>query len=355
MNVQEEHLNFKCSHAAALFIPGIHKLSRTDVECQWKRPKQKGETPKAACDFFSATKAYSVLNREPTSEDREWLYNELVEYGRFTAMSWIMSPEPTIEPRNLIAAIVDDIIQSKGFIEKSKEEQIKYFRDTMSLNEGEIKDVAELTCGQRVKDSWHMIRKGRLTASNFGIVLNSKRISPSLMKRVMSEYDLSRVKAVAWGINNEAEAIAKFTSISGLEVKETGIWLEESGLLGASPDGLVGQDAVLEVKCPYSLREEMIKEGLAKKSFCLDYDDNLGFSLKRNHAYWHQVQGQMHLTGRKCCYFVVWTTRDTQVLNITKDEEWGENLDTLRSFHLNYIFPEITKGDCNLQPQASSI
>ncbi|CAH3114999.1 unnamed protein product [Pocillopora meandrina] len=28
---------FKCSHAAALFIHGIHNLSRTDVECQWRK------------------------------------------------------------------------------------------------------------------------------------------------------------------------------------------------------------------------------------------------------------------------------------------------------------------------------
>ena len=40
------------------------------------------------------------------------------------------------------------------------------------------------------------------------------------MKHLMSEYDLSRVKAVAWGVNNEAEAIARCSSIAGLEVKD---------------------------------------------------------------------------------------------------------------------------------------
>ena len=79
---------FKCSHAAALFIHGIQNMSQTDVEYQWK----KVENPRAACDLFPATKAYSVLSREPTSEDRECLYKELVAYGRFTAMGWIMRP-----------------------------------------------------------------------------------------------------------------------------------------------------------------------------------------------------------------------------------------------------------------------
>lgn len=30
---------FKCSHAAALFIHGIYNLSRTDIECQWRKRK----------------------------------------------------------------------------------------------------------------------------------------------------------------------------------------------------------------------------------------------------------------------------------------------------------------------------
>ena len=30
---------YKCSHAAALYIHGIHNLSRTDIECQWKRKR----------------------------------------------------------------------------------------------------------------------------------------------------------------------------------------------------------------------------------------------------------------------------------------------------------------------------
>ena len=30
---------FKCSHTTALFIHGIYNLSRTDVECQWRKRK----------------------------------------------------------------------------------------------------------------------------------------------------------------------------------------------------------------------------------------------------------------------------------------------------------------------------
>ena len=75
---------------------------------------------------------------------------------------------------------------------------------------------------------------------NFGSVLNAGRITPSLLKRLLGEFDLSRVKAVQWGVQNEAEAINHFRKCTGLPVAETGIWLDPNGVLGASPDGLIG-------------------------------------------------------------------------------------------------------------------
>lgn len=81
---------------------------------------------------------------------------------------------------------------------------------------------------------------------------------------------------MAWGVTNEAEAIKTFTAETNLEVVETGVWLDKSGFLGASPDGLVGEDHVLEVKCSYTFRnettEEPLKRGwiiLTQKESCL--------------------------------------------------------------------------------------
>ena len=40
---------------------------------------------------------------------------------------------------------------------------------------------------------------GRLTAIYFGSFINANRVTPSLIKRLSGEYDISHVKAVAWG------------------------------------------------------------------------------------------------------------------------------------------------------------
>ena len=71
----------------------------------------------------------------------------------------------------------------------------------------------------------------------------------------------------------------------------------ELGFLGASPDGIVRDEAatdthgLLEIKCPVGT---VSVETLASqdKSFCLSFDDSR-LCLKRTHAYSSKVQMQM--------------------------------------------------------------
>jgi hypothetical protein len=42
----------------------------------------------------------------------------------------------------------------------------------------------------------------------------------------------------------------------------TGTWLDKTGTLAASPDGLIGKDSVCEIKTNYKLRNESIKNYL---------------------------------------------------------------------------------------------
>lgn len=66
-----------------------------------------------------------------------------------------------------------------------------------------------------------------------------------------------------WGVNNEQEALKAFTLLTGKTVQETGTWLDASGILGASPDGIVDHATVQEAKCPYTERNLTIEEAIA--------------------------------------------------------------------------------------------
>ena len=66
---------------------------------------------------------------------------------------------------------------------------------------------------------------------------------------------------------------------------------------------LVGEDHVLEAKCSYTFRNATIEDALKSETFCLEKKEDGSYGLKENHAYWHQVQGQMYLAIRNYCYF----------------------------------------------------
>jgi len=79
-------------------------------------------------------------------------------------------------------------------------------------------------------------------------------------------------------------------------------------------------------------------------SFFLTKSEYGSFELKRDHVYWHQLQGQMHLTKRNICYFVVWTTKETVVIKVIKDLQWGSNLELLKQFYKSNILPKLVEG-----------
>ena len=45
-----------------------------------------------------------------------------------------------------------------------------------------------------------------------------------------------------------------------ISVQRTGIWLSTSGMLGASPSGIVDDAQIIEVKCPFSARQTPLRE-----------------------------------------------------------------------------------------------
>ena len=295
--------------------------------------------------MFPLPKNYVAITRSPNTADRQALYESLKAYGKFTGLCWLMNPEPAPQAK-LPVPTIEEIIYSDEFIQtRGAQQQLDCLVRKAKITEGDVLLVSQITVGQRDNPAWHLARRGRLTASNFGSVLRAKRVTPSLLKRLLGEYDLSRVKAIQWGVNNEAEAVKAFTNLTGETVKETGIWLDGSGILDASPDGIVAGDSVLEVKCPYAERNMTIEEAVnTSPNFCLKKTESGQYALKEEHVYWHQVQGEIHFSHRMFCYFVVWTCKDVVVLKISKDELWSENISKLTQFYFEHLFSKVVEG-----------
>ncbi|XP_052709168.1 uncharacterized protein LOC128183959 [Crassostrea angulata] len=233
-----------------------------------------------------------------------------------TALHWILSPEVPVEKTPV--PLVEDLLLSGSFLHA--EDQDNWLRTQLKVTEGIINTTAEKSKGQRNIAVWAIVRKLRITASNFGQVLKAarrKRMRKSLLKRLLSAYNLDRSPAILWGITNERAAIDSYI-ILGAYVEETGVWLHESGAIGA--DGAVQ----------------------TVPGFFLETADGY-LHLKAHSDYYHQIQGQLYITKKKCCDLIVWTPTDLAINRNVKDINWSAKIDNLIDFYFQKFIPEVKK------------
>lgn len=105
-------------------------------------------------------------------------------------------------------------------------------------------------------------------------------------------------------------------------MQECGLFVSSSfPMLAASPDGLISDDIVVEVKCPYAARNDLIS---ATSVPYLTVCPTAGYLLNKDHQYYFQVQGQLLCTGRKICKFVVFTLKGLVVADVHRDDSFND-------------------------------
>jgi putative phage-type endonuclease len=188
---------------------------------------------------------------------------------------------------------------------------------------------------------WFKARKGRVTGSSVGAILGlSPFMAPDdVMRRMVREYhnEESEFKgnvATQWGTTNESGACVEYEMETGNTVELCGFYTHEHWL-GASPDGLIGSNGLVEFKCPYSMRRG---EGRFKTA------------LEQMH-YYAQMQIQLFITDRDFCDFFQWSPQKTQLEVVSRDDQFlNENVPKLRAFYEAYLL-ERDRPDRHLSPK----
>lgn len=177
-------------------------------------------------------------------------------------------------------------------------------------------------------DKWFAARLGKVTASRVADVIATTKTGYSASRaNYMAQLVVERMTgkqtesytnaAMEWGTNTEPLARAAYEAEKGLLVDETGLVDHPSiPMSGASPDGLVGDDGLIEIKCPNTAThiENLLSKSVDKK-------------------YITQMQWQMACTGRKWCDFVSFDPRMGEglqmvVIRVDRDEDYIQMLET---------------------------
>ena len=150
---------------------------------------------------------------------------------------------------------------------------------------------------------WFAKRLGKVTASRIADLMARTKSGPAAsranyMAQLVTERLTGRPTegykspAIDWGIEQEANARAAYSARMGVLVDEVDFVDHPELEAGASPDGLVGEDGLIEIKCPNTATMlEYIEERTIPQKYRL------------------QMQWQMAVTGRAWCDFVAYDPR----------------------------------------------
>ncbi|EZA49485.1 hypothetical protein X777_12279 [Ooceraea biroi] len=202
------------------------------------------------------------------------------------------------------------------------------------------------TRGQSDCELWQSLRREMLTASNFGIVCRM-RPTTSCAATVKSILFPPSIETVAMKYGRDMEDVAKKQIAAKLnkDIRPCGLFIdEENPCLGASPDGLIDEDGLLEIKCPLSA-ENLTTDEVVQKLPQLKtvFDKKNPDEMNQKHRFFYQVQGQLNITRRDYCIFVVWTPKSFKIVRVSRDESFWKNqmLPLLIRFYNESMLPEI--------------
>lgn len=135
-------------------------------------------------------------------------------------------------------------------------------------------------------------------------------------------------------------------------VEDTGLWVkEEFPYLGCSPDGLVKKNGTIirlvEIKCPYVLRRVHPKNfsnhltETQLENFPLKQHSNGKITMKKNHAYYFQVQMQMDVMNVIVSDFFLWSKKGFLRIEVDYNPSfWVPKRNLLEMKHKGLLVPE---------------
>jgi len=153
-------------------------------------------------------------------------------------------------------------------------------------------------------EEWHKARLGKVTASRVKDVMAKTKTGYGasrqnyMMELVCQTLSGSKEEgftsaAMKRGVELEPDARNAYQFFENADVTECGLIIHPTlDLFAASPDGLVGDDGLIEIKCPNTATHlDFLETGKPKREYIL------------------QMHAQMLCTGRKWCDFVSYDDR----------------------------------------------
>lgn len=193
----------------------------------------------------------------------------------------------------------------------------------------------EITDYEQGTDKWKQAKLGKFSGSTFHVFLGeSKTKDEKLMKiageRFFQDYEEEDYASYAMqrGTLLEPEARRLYSAVYDVDVRQVGLLEAEGkydGWLVCSPDGLVGDDGMIEIKSPLA------------HTF-IDWVSKKGGELYIKPEYMTQIQLNLYVSEREWCDFVVYHPRvGIKVRRVMTDPEYFKKIENALDYGIDFI------------------
>ncbi|CAG2218740.1 unnamed protein product [Mytilus edulis] len=185
----------------------------------------------------------------------------------------------------------------------------KCCNEFISISIEEAMNLENVTVRQFDCTEWFNQRKKRITASQFArVAKRKKQVNEKFLQSLFDPKKFSSA-ATSYGTANETVAKKQYAEkYKDNHLHDCGLVVNPGfSFLGATPDGKLcsnGTTGIIEIKCPYAVRDLKIEEAVVTANFCLQKNGDV-LVMNKGHDHYYQVQGQLLLSGATFCEFIV--------------------------------------------------
>jgi hypothetical protein len=223
------------------------------------------------------------------------------------------------------------------------------FLQNLKKSPEERERIARETILQSGCSEWLELRRNILTASNFGRVIR-RRLDTScqnMVKDILYKKSIDHVQSIRHGKDNEKLALEQLSAQENVKILSCGLYIDpDVPYFGASPDGITREGILVEMKCPTTSFNIGLETAIDNKKIPFFKKDRDGIlKINKEHYWYYQVQGQLHVTRSEKCLFAIWSGESFPVKTeiIERDDNfWSTKMERkLKDFYLDCLLPEL--------------
>lgn len=303
----------------------------------------------AAAISFNTRKPLSILHKSIVGQSaqnnikkyEEWKAKKLESTKKYIKKKIRFEKQ---DPRNYGEDCSKPDIDEEMML-RSKEAFLRNLRKSSEERER----IAKETVLQSGCSEWLELRRNILTSSNFGRVIKRRLYTScqNIVKDILYKKSIEHVQSIRHGKDNEKLALEQLSAQENIKILTCGLHIDpDVPYFAASPDGITENGILVEIKCPKSSFNIGLETAVDNKKIPFYKKDRDGsLTINKEHYWYYQVQGQLHVTRREKCLFAIWSGENFPVKTemIDRDDRfWAAKMEKkLEDFYLDCLLPEL--------------